>query len=108
VSRALDLAAGDEDVLASIVRLFLEKTPERLDAIHRALDARDAAGVERTAGQMEHAAVSLAMPRLRDIAHRIAELGKRGELAQAAKLVGDLDEAVGSGTSAVREFINAA
>jgi len=107
-ARALDLAEGNEDLLASIVQLFLEKTPARLEAIHRALDARDAAGLERSAHQMEDAAVSLAMPKLRDVAHRIAELGKRGELAQAAQLVTDLDEAVGSGTLAVRETFTAA
>ena len=107
-SRALDLAQGNEDVLASIVRLFLQKTPERLDAIRRALDARDAESLERTAHQIEDTAVSLAMPRLRDVAHRIAELGKRGELSQAARLVSDLDEAVGSVTSAVRGVISAA
>jgi CheY-like chemotaxis protein/nitrogen-specific signal transduction histidine kinase len=107
-ARALDLAEGDEDLLASIVRSFLEKAPDRLQAIHRALDARDAKGVERSAHQLEDAAVNLAMPRLRDIAHRIAELGKRGELNQAAQLVTDLDDAVGRGTSAVRELVSAA
>jgi PAS domain S-box-containing protein len=107
-ARALDLAQGDQDVLASIVRAFLEKTPHRLEAIHRALDARDAEGLERSAHQMEDAAVHLAMPRLRDLAHRIAELGRRGELSQAVQLVADLDMAVGAGTSAVRDVISAA
>jgi PAS domain S-box-containing protein len=107
-SHALDMARGSEEVLASIVKLFLEKTPERLDAIRLALGARDALSLERTAHQIEDTAVSLAMPRLRDVAHRIAELGKRGELAQAAQLITDLDEAVGSVTSAVRDVISAA
>jgi two-component system sensor histidine kinase/response regulator len=106
--RALDLAEGDEDVLASVVQLFLETTPARLEAIHNALDAHDAMKLQQTAHQMEDAAVDLAMPKLRDIAHRIAELGKRGELAQAAQLVTDLDEAVGRGTLAVRETFTAA
>jgi hypothetical protein len=48
------------------------------------------------------------LPRLRDIAHRIAELGKRGELAQAAHLAADLDAAVGSSSSAVRDSVSAA
>lgn len=107
-SRALDLAAGDEGVLEQIVRIFLDKAPDRLEPIHRALDARDGAGLERTAHLLEDAAVSLAMPRIRGIAHRIAVLGKRGELAQAAQLIIDLDEAVGSGTSAVRQLISVA
>jgi PAS domain S-box-containing protein len=107
-SRALDLAQGDESILETVVKLFLEQTPERLESIHRALDARDADSLERTAHAMEDSAVTLAMPRLRDIAHRIAVLGKRGELAQAATLVRELDEAVGSGTSAVKDLISAA
>jgi PAS domain S-box-containing protein len=107
-SRALDLARGDGSLLESVVKLFLEKTPERLEAIHRALDTSDTEGLERTAHAMEDAAVTLAMPRLRDIAHRIAVLSRRGELAQAAGLVKELDEVVGSGTSAVRDLIGVA
>jgi CheY-like chemotaxis protein len=102
-SRALDLAEGDETVLESIVALFLEQTPERLAAIHRALDAGDAPVLERTAHTLEGAAVRLAMPRLRDIAHRVAVLSGKGELTQAAELMAQLDEAVGSGTSAVMD-----
>jgi HPt (histidine-containing phosphotransfer) domain-containing protein len=90
------------------VRLFIEQTPERLDAIRRALDVGDAPGLERTAQTMEGTAVSLAMPRLRDISHRIAIHGQRGEIAEAAALVKELDEAVGSGTAAVRDAIDAA
>ena len=101
-ARALDLAEGDESVLESIVELFLEQTPERLAAIHRALDAGDALGMEQTAHTLEGAAVRLAMPRLRDVAHRIAVLSSRGELEQAAELMAVLEEAVGKGTAAVR------
>ena len=107
-SRALDLAQGDEGILESIVKLFLEHTPERLEAIHRALDASDAESLERTAYAVENAAVALAMPRLRDVAHRIAVLSRRGELDQAASLVKELEEVVGSGTSAVRDLVSAA
>ncbi len=107
-SRALELVEGDESVLQSVVKLFLEQTPERLATIQRALDARDAGSLEATAHGMEGAAVSLAMPRLRDIARRIAVHGRRGELEEAAALVAELNEAVGSGTQAVREAIDAA
>lgn len=106
-SRALDLAEGDETVLESIVALFLEQTPERVQAIRRALDAGDATGLERTAHTLEGTAVRLAMPRLRDIAHRIAVLSSKGELEQAAALMAKLDEAVGTGTSAVQDAMEA-
>jgi hypothetical protein len=57
---------------------------------------------------MEGAAVSLAMPRLRDISHRIAVHGKRGELTEAAELVHELEAAVGSGTDAARRAVHVA
>jgi PAS domain S-box-containing protein len=106
--RALELVEGDESVLESILRLFLEQTPERLDAIRRALDTGDAATLERSAHSVEGAALGLAMPRLRDIAHRIAIHGRRGELEEAAALVAELDQAVGSSTAAVRRAIDVA
>ena len=106
--RALELVEGDRSVLASVVKLFLEQTPERLDEIRRALDAGDAPSLERSAHSMEGTALSLAMPRLREISHRIAIHSRRGELAEAAALVAELDEAVGTGTAAVRRAIGVA
>ncbi len=108
LARALELVEGDEGLLESIVKLFLERTPERLEAIRAALDAQDAANVERNAHTMEDAAVSLAMPRLRDIAHRIALLSSRGALEQARELMAELDDAVRTGTSAVKDAVDVA
>jgi CheY-like chemotaxis protein/nitrogen-specific signal transduction histidine kinase len=102
-SRALDLAGGDESVLKSIVALFLDKTPERLAAIRGALDAGDGPGAEKPAHSLEGAAVRLAMPRLRDIAHRVAELSAQGDLEGASALLAELEAAVGSVTAAVRD-----
>jgi HPt (histidine-containing phosphotransfer) domain-containing protein len=99
---------GDENLLHAVVRLFIEQTPERLAVIRRALDAGDTPTLERIAQKVEGSAVGLAMPRLRDIAHRIAVHSQRGELREAAALVKDLDEAVGSGTAAMRDAIDAA
>ena len=101
-SRALELAHGDRGVLDSIAKLFLEQTPERLAAIQGALDSGDVHGLEQTAQTLEGAAVRLALPRLRDIAHRVALLSSKGDLERAEALVAELKEAVGTGTSAIR------
>jgi two-component system, sensor histidine kinase and response regulator len=106
--RALELVEGDESVLETVLKLFIEQTPERLSAIRRALDAGDALTLERSAHSVEGAALGLAMPRLRDIAHRIAVHGQKGELEEAAALVAQLDEAVGSSTAAVRRAMDVA
>jgi CheY-like chemotaxis protein len=105
-ARALDLAEGDESVLEGIVKMFLDQTPGRMEAIQRALDARDASSLERSAHTLEGSAARLALPRLREIAHRIAVLSSRGELERAAALMVELEDAVGSGTSAVRGTVD--
>ena len=107
-ARALELASGDEDLLASVVKLFLEATPERLVAIHNALDRRDAETLEETVHTIEGTANTLAMPRLRDVAHQIGVLSHRGDFEKAQVLMAELDDAVGSGTSAIRDAIDAA
>ena len=107
-ARALELVEGDRGAFRSVARLFLEQTPQEMAAIRRALNDGDALGLERSASTMEDAAQTLAMPRLRDVAHRIAIHSRRGELEQAAALVVELDEAIGRGTDAVRDAVSVA
>jgi CheY-like chemotaxis protein len=106
--RALELVSGDEDRLASAARLFFNDTPGRVEAIHAALDRRDAETLEATAHTIEGTANRLAMPRLRDIAHQIAVLSHRGDFDEAAALMSELNDAVGSGTHAIKDAIDAA
>ena len=107
-ARALELASGDEDLLASVVSLFLEATPERLAAVHRALDRRDAGALEETAHTIEGTANALAMPRLRDVAHQIGVLSQRGDFEKAVVLMAELDDAIRSGTSAIKDVVDVA
>lgn len=108
LSRALERASGDEDVLGSVLELFLEQTPARLAAIQRALEAGDAETLEEAAHTIEGSAHDLAMPRLRDIAHRIAVLSAQGDFEAAAALTGELEAAFGRGTSAARQAFESA
>jgi CheY-like chemotaxis protein len=107
-ARALELVAGDQDLLASVVRLFLQETPQNLAALQGALARRDARTLEDTAHTIEGSAARLAMPRLRDVAHHIAVLSQRGEFEAAAVLMADLDAAFGHGASAIKRSIGSA
>jgi len=106
--RALDLAAGDKEILASAAQAFLEEAPRRLEAIHDALEHHDADALAKTAHMLEGRADRMAMPRLRDIAHRIAVLSARGDFEESAALTAELDAAVGSGASAIKRSLGAA
>ena len=108
LARALERTSGDEDALASVVRLFLEETPARLEALHRALDTGDAEMLGTTAFTIEDRAHQLAMPRLRDIAHRIAVVSGQGDFDQAARLTEELETAFGRGTSEIARVMGGA
>lgn len=107
LSRALE-RAGDGDVLESVLRVFSEQTPETLSAMHEALDTGDAETLGDAAHTIEGIAHKLAMPRLRDIAHRIAVLSAKGDFESAAALTDELEAAFGRGTSAARQALESA
>lgn len=108
LARALERASGNEDLLESVLEAFLGETPARLQVIHRALDTGDAETLGQTAHTIEGRAHELAMPRLRDVAHRIAVLSGQGDFAGAAALTSELEAAFGRGTSAVRQAFESA
>lgn len=108
LSRALERTSGDEDVLGAVLRLFSEQTPETLTAMHEALSTGDAETLEHAAHAIEGSAHELAMPRLRDIAHRIAVLSGQGDFEAAAALTVELEAAFGRGTSAARQALDSA
>jgi CheY-like chemotaxis protein len=105
---ALDHASGDVALLDSIVRLFLDETPEHLVAIHHALDSRDAVSLGRHAHGIEDAAQALAMPRLRDLARRIADHSASGEFDQAESVTRELESAFDRTRSAVQRSLGGA
>jgi CheY-like chemotaxis protein len=107
-ARALDLAFGDESLLRSIVRVFLDSAPERLAAIHDALERGDSSVLGKTAHTLEGAAQRLAMPRLRDLAHRVAVLSQRGDFEGARALEAELRVALDQGRASVLESIDVA
>ena len=107
-TRALELVSGDQTLLETLAKHFLEETPETLDAVHAALERHDAGALQKSAHAIEGSADRLAMPRLRDIAHRISVLSDNGDFEAAAALMDELDAAFGRGASAIRKATGAA
>jgi len=59
---AIGRASGDRELLAELIRIFLEETPETLPRIEEALEARDARAIERLAHRLKGALLTLAAP----------------------------------------------
>ena len=78
--------AGDEQLMADVVRLFLDDCPVRLAEIKEAIDKRDAAALKAAAHALKGAAGNLSAPGLFEAAFVLERLGaeSRMDAAQAA------------------------
>jgi CheY-like chemotaxis protein len=87
------LVAGDARLLAELVALFLEDSPQRLAAMARALESGDRGLLEREAHTLKGSSGTLCAPRTAAAAMRVEELA-RGDLAEARRAHGVLGNEV--------------
>jgi HPt (histidine-containing phosphotransfer) domain-containing protein len=76
---------GEPDVLTELVTLFLRDTPERLDAIDRALGAGDLDAVSRTAHALKGSAANLGAVALQGLAACVEVQARTADLAAARR-----------------------
>jgi CheY-like chemotaxis protein len=83
---ALQRLGGDEELLADVIRIFLEDCPKQLAAIKAAVDAREASEIRSTAHALKGAASNLSAISLFEAAQVMERLGAESRLdaAQAA------------------------
>jgi HPt (histidine-containing phosphotransfer) domain-containing protein len=83
---ALERLGGDEELLAEVIRLFLEDCPQQLAAIKSAVDARDGEHIRSAAHALKGAAGNLSATDLFKAAEVMERLGAEGRVdaAQAA------------------------
>jgi signal transduction histidine kinase/DNA-binding response OmpR family regulator/HPt (histidine-containing phosphotransfer) domain-containing protein len=83
---ALERLGGDTELLADVIRIFLEDCPHRLSAIKAAVDARDADAIRATAHALKGAASNLSATGLFEAAQVMERIGAESRLdaAQAA------------------------
>ena len=70
----------DDEMLQAVLESFLETTPELLQEIQTAADAKDLPSCERHAHSLKGSAATLGAMRLRAIAEKMEHLGKAGNL----------------------------
>jgi CheY-like chemotaxis protein len=104
-SAALARVGEDEDLLRETTGLLLAELPGLLGNVHAALSKKDAAGLERAAHKLKG---SLGIFEARGgvaAARRLEEIGRGGDLGDAATVLQALDEEVGRLIPALNAFI---
>ena len=74
---------GDDQLLAEVIRMFLEDCPARLAAIRQALDVHSLEGIRTTAHALKGAAGNLAATRLFEAAQQLEAIGAGGNVGAA-------------------------
>ena len=87
----LEILDGDEELLRELVRVFLDDYPDHLAQIHQALDTSDAEQMERAAHTLKGAASNFSAAPVTDKALELENMGKDGDLAQAAEALAALE-----------------
>lgn len=90
VAQLRDRLGDDEELVADVIRLYLEDYPQRLDAIAAAIEARDFARVRAEAHTLKGSASSLAGGRVAEAARRLEEIAATGDAALAGQRLASL------------------
>jgi two-component system, sensor histidine kinase and response regulator len=81
---ALERLGGDVELLADVIKIFLEDCPARLTAIKVAVDARDAAGIRAAAHALKGAASNISATSLFEAAQVMERIGDESRLDAAS------------------------
>ena len=81
---------GEPDVLAEILQVFLEEVPKRIRALDAAAAAGDVSQVARLAHSLKGSSGNVGARSLFDVAQRIDDLAKAGDLPRVTPLVATL------------------
>lgn len=91
---ALGRMDGDEDLLQEIIAVFLADVPDRMQDLQQMLTATEASGVERIAHGIKGAAANVGAEATRAVAAEVEQLGRAGDLQQAAAAITRLEQEV--------------
>jgi two-component system sensor histidine kinase/response regulator len=88
----LDNVAGDRELLAEIVTLFLENSRDLLAGLHEAADSGDAEAIHRKAHQLKGALANLGAQAAAESACRLETAGRDKRLEGVPDAVRQLEE----------------
>jgi HPt (histidine-containing phosphotransfer) domain-containing protein len=79
-----------KSLLAPVIRMYLETTPDQVERLRVAITRADARGLRELAHSIRTSSDNLGARDLAKISRALELCGVRGDLAQASTLVGDL------------------
>lgn len=78
---------GDEDLLDSVLEIFLESAPEHLTTLRAAFDSADAPAIEKAAHSLKGELGYLEVPELLQMARDLEASGRTNDMQNAAHLL---------------------
>lgn len=106
LKQLIDLDDGRTELLAELVGLFKEDSPERLRALQKSMAEGDATAASELAHALKGASGTIGAKRMREIAHSIEKAGKAGRLdAEVLGWAGELEAAYAEACAALDAFL---
>lgn len=104
VAQLRDRLGDDDELLADVIRLYLDDYPQRLDAMAEAIHARDFARLRAEAHTLKGSASSLAGGRVADAALALEQVAKTGDIVVAGERLASLAAEAEQLAAALREL----
>jgi len=92
---AIDRVGGDLALLQEVAQLFLDHSPEMLDAIKKAIEDSDAAALELAAHSLKGCVGTFGAAQAYRAALDLEAIGRNGRLSDAADALSKLETALG-------------
>jgi len=102
---ALDVAAGDEELLVEILEAFQTETPKNVATIRQALGAGDARSLHRAAHTLKNSCYNIGAQATGDLAFQLERLGKDASFDQVPPLLEQLELEMGRIEREVDQYI---
>ena len=95
---------GEPDVLAEVLKLFLEEVPPRIARLRNAWQAGNIQEVHRAAHSLKGSAGNIGARRLFEVCRQLDDISKSGDPASAAPLVDAVGVEFGKVESEIRKL----
>ena len=95
-SKALDTLRalqrpGRPDIVARVVNIYLDSSPQLLRAMQEAVEQGDASALERAAHSLKSSSANIGAMRLAELSKELEAMGRNNTLGVAASLVSSLE-----------------
>ena len=104
VAQLRDRLGDDDELVADVIRLYLDDYPQRLDAMAGAIRASDFVRLRAEAHTLKGSASSLAGVRVAEAARALEEIAKTGDIAAAGQRLASLVSEAEQLAAALREL----